>query len=142
MLKVTLFFFATAGLVACASTRDKAAAEIQPGLPQLVAACDGAFQNGSSVGLGIVVISEGIDACDRLWHARSLDLVHPVTADLYKRYRATRSYHAANTAATGPNQWPLAASGTRDPAEVANTSIQDAAATFPGAVPPSFTVPR
>jgi hypothetical protein len=140
MLKVTLFLAAAAALAGCVSARDKAVAEIQPELPQLVAACDGAFQNGSNVGLGIVVVSEGIDACDRLAHARSLDLVHPVTAELYKRYRAARSYHAANNAGTAFGQWP--ASGTRESGEVANTSIQDAAATFPGAIPPTFTVPR
>ena len=140
MLKVTLFVVAGAALAGCASTREKAAAEIQPELPQLVAACDGAFQNGSNVGLGIVVVSEGIDACDRLAHARSLGLVHPVTAELYKRYRVTRSYHAVNNAGAGFGPWP--ASGTREPGEVANTSIQDAAATFPGTIPPAFTVPR
>jgi len=140
VFKATLFLVGAAALAGCASTRDKALAEIQPELPQLVAACDGAFQNGSNVGLGIVVVSEGIDACDRLAHARSLDLVHPVTADLYKRYRATRSYHAANSGAAAVGQWPV--SGTREPGEVANTSIQDAAATFPGNIPPTFTVPR
>jgi len=142
MFKVALFLGAAAALVGCASARDKAAAEIQPQLPQLVAACDGAFQNGSNVGLGIVVISEGIDACDRLWQARSLDLVHPLTADLYRRYRATRSYHAANSAARGYSPWPPSTSGTRNAGEVANTSMQDALATFPGAAPPAFTIPR
>ena len=133
MLKLTLFLVAAAALAGCASTRERSAAVIQAELPQL----------------GIVTISDGIDACDRLAHARSLDLVRPVTVELYRRYLAaertrTGSHisdrEAADRAARSFGTSPAA--GMRDPAEVAKTGMQDALATFPGAAPPAFTIPR
>ncbi len=145
MVKVTLFLVAAAVLAGCASTREKSAAAIQGELPQLVTACDGAFQDGRKLGLGIVTISEGIDACDRLAHARSLDLVRPVTAELYRRYLAEertrtgshiKDREAADRAARSFGPWP--APVTPSPAEAARTSIQDALATFPGSPPPGF----
>jgi hypothetical protein len=99
MVKVTLFLVAAATLVGCASTRRETAAAIQRELPQLVDACNGAFRDGREQGLGIVALSQGIDACDRLALARSLDLVRPATAELYKSYRADKTYRAANRAA-------------------------------------------
>jgi hypothetical protein len=149
MLKLTLFLVAAAALAGCASARERSAAVIQAELPQLVIACDGAFQDGRKLGLGIVTISDGIDACDRLAHARSLDLVRPVTVELYRRYLAaertrTGSHisdrEAADRAARSLGTSP--APGMRDPAEVAKTGMQDALATFPGAAPPAFTIPR
>src|SRR5215467_143465 len=88
MLKVTSFLIAATALAGCASTREERVAAIQAELPQLVDACNGAFQDGRKLGLGIVTVSEGIEACGRLADARSLDLVRPVTAELYRRYRA------------------------------------------------------
>ena len=91
MLKVTLFLVAAATFVGCASTREKTAAEIQSELPQLVAACNGAFRDGREQGLGIVPVSQGIEACDRLALGSALDHVNPATADLYRRYSADRT---------------------------------------------------
>ena len=149
MLKLTLFLVAVATLAGCASTGAEHSAGIEAELPQLVDACNGAFQDGRKVGLGIVTISDGIEACDRLAHAKSLDLVRPVTAELYRRYvadeRARTGSHindreAAERAAKSFGPWH--ASGSREPGEVANTALQDALATFPGPAPPAFTVPR
>ena len=148
MLKVTVFLVAGAALAGCASTREERVTAIQAELPQLVTACDGAFQDGRKLGLGIVTISQGIEACDRLAQARSLDLVRPVTAELYRRYSAgeartgshIKDREAANRAAQAFGPW--GPSGMRQPAEVANTAMQDALATFPGPAPPAFTIPR
>jgi hypothetical protein len=146
MLKVTLFLLAAA-LVGCATHQERVDA-VQAELPQLVTACDGAFQDGRKLGLGIVTINQGIEACDRLAHARSLGLVRPVTAELYRRYGAgeartgshIKDLAAADRAAQAFGPW--SPSGTRDPAEVAKTAMQDALATFPGQSPPGFTIPR
>jgi hypothetical protein len=132
MLKVALFLFAAATVVGCASTREERVAAIQAELPQLVDACNGAFEDGSKLGLGMVVINQGIDACDRLAYGRSLSLVRPATAELYQRYRVTRNYHAANRAAQVAGQWPDAPAW-RDPVDAANAAIHDARAAFPAA---------
>ena len=87
MMIVTLFLVGAATLVGCASTRQERVAAIQADLPQLVTACNGAFRDGSSLGLGIVTIEQGIEACDRLAFAGSLDQVRPATAELYQGYK-------------------------------------------------------
>jgi len=146
MIKVTLFLVPLAALAGCASTREERVAEVQGELPQLVASCNDAFQDGSKLGLGIVTISEGIEACDRLARAQSLGLVRPVTAELYRRYHAEQARagshitdrEAADRAARAFGPW--GPSGTQVPGF--STAMQDAAATFPGPAPPGFTVPR
>ena len=132
MLKVTLFLVAVVALAGCASTREERVAAIQAELPQLVPACNGAFGDGSQLGLGIVVINQGIDACDRLVQGRSLGLVRPTTAELYQRYRVTRNYHAADRAGAADNVFPDQSQSWRDPAESFHTAVQNALATFPG----------
>jgi len=97
-----------AALAGCASTRDESAAAIQAELPQLVAACNGAFRDGSEKGLEtvtirIAVITEGLDACDRLARAGSLDHVRPATAEIYQRYRDTMTNCLANNATISAN---------------------------------------
>ena len=141
MLKVALFLLAAA-LAACVTQRDERVAAIQAELPQLVDACNGAFRDGSPIGLGIVVISQGIDACDRLAQGRSLALVRPTTAELYQRYRVTRDYHAAERARVAVSALPQSSQTSPDPAGAALVSIQNALATFPGAPPPGFPFPR
>jgi hypothetical protein len=94
----------TAALVAgCASTREDSSAAIQADLPRLVAACNGAFRDGSRKGsetvtVRIAVITEGLEACDRLALAGGIDQVRPATAEIYQRYRAAMTTCAANTA--------------------------------------------
>ncbi len=117
--------FAAVALAGCASTREERVAAMQAELPQLVPACNGAFRDGSQLGLGIVVINQGIDACDRLVQGRSLGLVRPTTAELYQRYRVTR-----NRAAQTAGQWPDEPAW-RDPAGGFQTAVQNAVATFP-----------
>ena len=85
MTKLMLFSLAVA-LAGCATRQERVAA-IQAELPQLITACDGAFRDGSSLGLGIVPVAEGVEACGRLAFAGSLDQVQPATAELYKRYK-------------------------------------------------------
>ena len=132
MLKVTLFLVAAAALGGCANTRRESAAAIQGELPQLVDACNGAFRDGREQGLGIVVSSQGIDACDRLAHGRSIDLVRPTTAELYRRYRVTRNDHAADRAGAAANVFPDQSQTWHDPAGAFGVAVQDAVATFPG----------
>ena len=84
---IVVLFASSVVLVGCASTREERVAAIQSELPQLVTACNGAFRDGSSMGLGIVAIDQGIEACDRLAFARSLDEVRPATAELYQHYK-------------------------------------------------------
>ena len=102
MLKVTLFLIAAATLVGCASTRRESAAAIQAELPQLVDACNGAFQDGSKSGLSVVVNPEGIDACNRLNQGQSLGLVRPTTAEWYRRYSEEITYCQAVLRGTLP----------------------------------------
>jgi hypothetical protein len=90
LLKLTLLIVAAA-LVGCASTREESAAVLQRELPRLVTACNTAFADGIQFGFGIVAISEGIDACDRLAKERSLSLIDPAAVDLYERYRVERA---------------------------------------------------
>src|SRR5262249_13914708 len=105
MSKALLLLLLAAALAGCASTREESAA-IQAELPQLVAAWNGAFGAGSKKGLEtvtirIAVITEGLDACDRLARAGSLDHVRPATAEIYQRYRdAMTNCLANNTAIT------------------------------------------
>jgi hypothetical protein len=117
VLKVTLFLLAAA-LVGCASTPEESAAAIQGDLPRLVAACNGAFRYGSQKGhetvtVRIAVITAGLDACDRLARAGSLDQVRPATGEIYQRYRdamtnclANNTIISANGAAPGPKSCP------------------------------------
>ncbi len=130
MLKVTLFLVVAAALAGCATYQQRVAA-VQAELPQLVDACNGAFRDGSQLGLGIVVLNQGIEACDRLAFGQSLGFVRPATAELYRRYRTTRNGNSdmANRAADAA--WPNAPI-QRDPSEVFQTSVQNALATFPG----------
>lgn len=102
MLRLSLFLLAAA-LAGCASTREGSAGATQADSPQLVAACNGAFRDGSRTGaetvtIRIAVITEGLEACDRLALAGSLDQVRPATADIYQRYRAAMTTCAANNA--------------------------------------------
>ena len=85
-MKITLPLL-VAALAGCATHQERVAT-IQGELPQLVAGCNGAFRDGSAVGLGIVVVAKGIEDCDRLAFADSLDQVRPATAEVYKRYKA------------------------------------------------------
>jgi len=101
MLKVTLFLVAAAALVGCASTHEQRVAAIQAELPQLVAACNDAFQGGSKVGL-VVRSSQGIEACDRLAFAGSLDQVRPATAEAYQSYRETLRGGSSGGASSTP----------------------------------------
>jgi hypothetical protein len=117
MSKVLLFLLAAAA-AGCASTGAGSAATIQAQLPQLVAACNGAFRYGSQKGqetvtVRIAVITEGLDACDRLARAGSLDHVRPATAEIYQRYRdamtnclANNTAISANGGAPGPTSCP------------------------------------
>jgi hypothetical protein len=117
VLKVSLFLLAAA-LAACASTPHESAAAIQAELPQLVKACNGAFRDGSAQGLEtvtirIAVMTDGLDACDRLASAGSLDQVRPATAEIFRRYReamknclANNTVISANGAAPGPVSCP------------------------------------
>ena len=93
MSKVTPFVLATAVLAGCASTREERLAAIQAELPKLVTACNGAFGDGSEL------VPIGIEACDRLARARSLDLADPAAAELYRRYSAEKTLREANRAA-------------------------------------------
>ena len=100
--KISLFLLASA-LAACASTREGPAPVTQAELPKLVTACNGAFRDGSEKGLETVTIriatmTEGLDACDRLALAGSLDHVRPATAEIYQRYRAAMTSCLANSA--------------------------------------------
>ena len=99
MMKFTLFL--AAALAGCATHQERIAA-IQAELPQLITACNGAFRDGSSLGLGIVPVTQGIEACDRLAFAGSLDQVRPVTAELYKRYKG-RDEGPTFPVPSGPN---------------------------------------
>jgi hypothetical protein len=115
--KVSLLLIAAA-LAACASTPQESAAAIQAELPRLVASCNAAFRDGSEKGLEtvtirIAVMTEGLDACDRLARAGSLDQVRPATAEIYRRYReamtnclADNTAISANGAAPGPVSCP------------------------------------
>jgi len=85
MSKITLLFIVVA-LAGCATRQERVAA-IQAELPQLVTACNGAFRDGRSLGRGIVTVREGIEACDRLAFAGSLDQVRPATAEVYEHYK-------------------------------------------------------
>ena len=76
---------------------------MQDELPRLVAACNGAFRDGSKKGsdtvtVRIAVITKGLEACDRLAFAGSLDQVRPATAEIYQRYRDAMTTCAANNA--------------------------------------------
>ncbi len=84
---IVVLIASSVALVGCATAHEERVAAIQAELPQLVTACNGAFRDGSSRGLGIVAIDQGIEACDRLAFARSLDQVRPATAELYQRYK-------------------------------------------------------
>jgi hypothetical protein len=100
MLKFSLLAVALAG---CASTPGGSAAATQADLPKLVAACNGAFRDGSRKGtetvtIRIAVVTEGLEACDRLAAAESLDQVRPATAEIYQRYRDAMNACAANNA--------------------------------------------
>ena len=102
MSKFSLFLFAAA-LAGCAGTRGGSATAAQADLPKLVALCNGAFRDGSRKGSDTVtfrigVITEGLEACDRLALAGSLDQVRPATAEIYQRYRAAMNTCAANNA--------------------------------------------
>jgi hypothetical protein len=102
MFKVSLVLVAVA-LAACASTREGSTGATQADLPRLVAACNGAFRDGSRKGadtvtIRIAVVTEGLEACDRLASAGSLDQVRPATAEIYQRYRAAMNICAANNA--------------------------------------------
>ena len=74
-------------LSGCASTREEAAIAFHQQSPQLVADCNMAFRDGSQFGRGIVVVREGVDACDRLADKESLNLVDPVAVNTYRSYR-------------------------------------------------------
>ena len=89
MRKIALVIVA-ATLSACASTREASAIAFQQQLPQLVADCNLAFRDGTQFGVGIVAVSEGIDACDRLAKERSLSLADPVAVNSYQSYRHSR----------------------------------------------------
>ena len=65
MPKIALLVIAVT-LSGCASTSEESAIAFQQQLPQLVADCNLAFRDGGQFGVGIVAVSEGIDACDRL----------------------------------------------------------------------------
>lgn len=102
MLRLPLFLLAAA-LAGCASTREGSAGATQADLPRLVAACNGAFRDGSRKGsdtvtVRIAVMTEGLEACDRLALAGSLDQVRPATAEIYQRYRTAMNTCAANNA--------------------------------------------
>jgi len=102
MLKLSLFLIAAA-LAGCAGTSERSAAATQADLPKLVAACNGAFRDGSRKGsetvtIRIAVVTEGLEACDRLAAAGSLDQVRPATAEIYQRYRDAMNTCAANNA--------------------------------------------
>ncbi len=86
MPKIALLVIAVT-LSGCASTREESALAFQQQLPQLVADCNLAFRDGTQFGVGIVAVSEGIDACDRLAKERSLSLADPVAVDSYQSYR-------------------------------------------------------
>ena len=75
----------------CASTREESAIAFQEQLPQLVADCNMAFRDGTQFGLGVVAVSEGVDACDRLAHERSLSLANPAAVKSYQSYRVSRT---------------------------------------------------
>lgn len=77
-------------LSGCASTREESAIAFQQQSPQLVASCNMAFRDGSQFGRGIVVVREGVDACDRLAKEESLSLVDPVAVNTYQRYTFNR----------------------------------------------------
>ena len=83
MRKIALVIVA-ATLSACASTREESAIAFQQQAPQLVADCNMAFRDGTQLGVGIVAVSEGIDACDRLAKERSLGLANPAAVNSYK----------------------------------------------------------
>ncbi len=96
-------FLLAAALAGCASAREGSTGTTQADLPQLVAACNGAFRDGSRKGsvtvtIRIAVITKGLEACDRLALAGSLDQVRPATAEIYQRYRAAMTTCAANNA--------------------------------------------
>jgi hypothetical protein len=101
MPKAALFLLAVA-LAACAATPRSPTAVTEAELPRLVAACNGAFRDGSEKGLETVTIriatvTEGLEACDRLALAGSLDQVRPATAEIYQRYRAAMTSCLANS---------------------------------------------
>ena len=89
MPKIALLVIAVT-LSGCASTREESALAFQQQLPQLVADCNLAFRDGTQFGVGIVAVSQGIDACDRLAKERSLSLADPVAVDSYQGYRAAQ----------------------------------------------------
>jgi len=98
-----LLLLVAAALAGCAGTGERSAAEGQYDLPRLVAACNGAFRDGSRKGtetvtIRIAVITEGLEACDRLARDGGLDQVRPATAEIYERYRAAMTTCAANSA--------------------------------------------
>jgi hypothetical protein len=93
MRKIALVIV-TVTLSACASTREESAIAFQQQLPQLVADCNTAFRDGTKFGVGIVAISEGIDACDRLAKERSLSLVDATAIDSYQSYKHSRALSA------------------------------------------------
>jgi hypothetical protein len=84
MLRVTLFLLAAA-LAGCASTPEESAVVVLPELSHLVAACNGAFRDGSA---RIVAINGGVDPCDRLVLGRGLDHVRSTSSESYQYYRA------------------------------------------------------
>ena len=99
MPKIALLVIAVT-LSGCASTREESALAFQQQLPQLVADCNLAFRDGTQFGVGIVAVSEGIDACDRLAKERSLSLADPVAVDSYQSYRQRRGTRSCS------HSWP------------------------------------
>ena len=102
MLRLSLLLFGAA-LAGCAGTSERSAVATDADLPQLVAACNGAFRDGSQKGsdtvtVRIAVVTQGLEACDRLALAGSLDEVRPATAEIYRRYRNAMTTCAANNA--------------------------------------------
>ena len=95
MQKSTLFIVVLV-LAGCASTREESAIAFQQQLPQLVADCNLAFRDGTQFSVGIVAVSEGIDACDRLAKERSLSLADPVAVNSYQSYNLGRAQRAAS----------------------------------------------
>jgi len=83
-------------LAGCASTREESASAFQQQVPQLVADCNLAFRDGTRFGVGIVAVSEGINACDRLARERSLSLADPVAVNSYQSYNLSRAQRAAS----------------------------------------------
>ena len=108
-------------LSGCASTREESALAFQQQLPQLVADCNLAFRDGTQFGVGIVAVSEGIEACDRLAKERSLGLANPAAVNSYQGYRYSRARQDANctymASSTGcaPPQPPNFASALQQP---------------------------